>query len=349
MVYAENVMQSRQNPSTIERKRANGPCDRRVPDSRLQAKDSALLGPLKQKLTTQVGYSSASAKWSGEIIAERWRLPATEYPEVVLKRHRLAVFLGSSAVPTWASVDGSAMECAVQPGHIRVIPQEVSAISRLHSPLDLAVFEFSAGLMERLLDGRVMAPSEQLVPHTCVPDPVAYCIARNIVTELTAPTERLYGEMLCLTLAVHLLQRYGRTRVHAAKFEGRLSSTQARRVLDYMHANLDGRLSISMLAGEAGLSDAYFSRAFRATFSQPPHRVILQWRLERALRLIQAKGVSLADAAIGAGFYDQAHFTNAMRKDFGLAPTELMKVSLDLRGLPSMPLAELRALPGARS
>ena len=322
-------MQSRENRVTLERKRANDPWDGRIANSRLQAKDSELLGPLKQKLTKQVGYSSASARWSGEIVAERWRLPATDYPEVILKRHRLAVFLGSRAVPTWASVDGTATECAVQPGQIRVIPQDASAISRLGGPLDLAVFEFSSGLMERLLDGRVLAPCEQLVPRTCVTDPIAYRITRNIVTELAAPTESLYGEMLCLALAVHLLQRYGRTKVHAAKFKGRLPSIQARRILDYMRENLDGRLSIAVLARLVSLSDAYFSRAFRATFNQSPHRMILRWRLERALRLVQQKGVSFADAAIGAGFCDQAHFTNAMRKHFGLPPSRLMKMSFD--------------------
>ena len=322
-------MQNREIPTGVEGTRDNHPWNPGIGDLRLRAKDSKLLGAFKQKITNQVGYSSASAKWSQDITVERWLLPATEYPEVILKQHRLAVFLGSSAVPTWASVDGAAVGCAVQPGHIRVMPQEVSAVSRWRSPLDLAVFEFSSGLVERLYDGEAPTSSEQLIPHTCVLDPIAYRISRNIVRELAAPTESLYGEMLCLALAVHLLERYGRTRVHAAKFKGHLSSIQGRRVLDYMRENLDGRLSIAVLARSVGLSDAYFSRAFRATFNQSPHRMILRWRLERALRLVHQKGVSLADAAIGAGFCDQAHFTNAIRKHFGLPPSRLMKMSFD--------------------
>lgn len=35
---------------------------------------------------------------------------------------------------------------------------------------------------------------------------VAYDFSRRILTELTAPTERLYGEALCVALAVHLLK-----------------------------------------------------------------------------------------------------------------------------------------------
>jgi AraC family transcriptional regulator len=107
--------------------------------------------------------------------------------------------------------------------------------------------------------------------------------------------------------------------------KGRLPSIQARHVLDYVHANLDGRLSVSARANEAGLSDAYFARAFRAIFNEPPHRLILRWRLERATRLVRTQGVSLADAAIAAGFCDQAHFTNSMRRHFGMTPRSLFK------------------------
>lgn len=92
-----------------------------------------------------------------------------------------------------------------------------------------------------------------------------------------------------------------------------------------MHANLDKRLSIAALAREAGLSDAHFARAFRATFNEAPHRVILRWRLERAARLVTKRGCSLAEAATAAGFCDQAHFTNAMRRHFGESPGTLMR------------------------
>jgi AraC-like DNA-binding protein len=68
------------------------------------------------------------------------------------------------------------------------------------------------------------------------------------------------------------------------KFKGRLSSIQAKHVLEYMHVNLDGHLSISELARESGLSDDSSAKAFRATFNEPPHRLILRFRLERAAR-----------------------------------------------------------------
>jgi excisionase family DNA binding protein len=92
-----------------------------------------------------------------------------------------------------------------------------------------------------------------------------------------------------------------------------------------MHANLDARLSVSALAKVAGLSDAHFARAFRATSGEPPHKLVLRWRLERAAKLVAGKGVSLAEAAVAVGFCDQAHFTNATRRQFGAPPASLLK------------------------
>ena len=211
------------------------------------------------------------------------------------------------------------------PGGIHLLPQGLTSQSHWRQTLDFASFEFASSLIDRLFDGRAPPPSEQFIAYRNVPDPIAYDLTRCILTELAAPTERVYGEMLCVALAVHLLLRSGRTGVDAVRFKGRLSSAQARRVLDYIHANLDGHLAVSGLAREAGLSDAYFARAFRSTFNEPPHRLILRWRLERAVRLVSIHGFSLADAAIAAGFCDQAHFTNSMRRHFGVTPRTLFK------------------------
>jgi AraC family transcriptional regulator len=92
-----------------------------------------------------------------------------------------------------------------------------------------------------------------------------------------------------------------------------------------MQENLDGRLSVSALAHLAGLSEAHFARAFRATFNEPPHRLVLRWRMERAARLIRLEGLSLAEAAAASGFCDQSHFTNAVRRHYGKSPGSLLR------------------------
>jgi hypothetical protein len=81
----------------------------------------------------------------------------------------------------------------------------------------------------------------------------------RIIAELNAPTEQLFGKMLSVTLALHVLQRYGRSRIDTG-IGARLSSRKARRVLDYVHANLGGRIFVAALARVAEISDAHFAR-----------------------------------------------------------------------------------------
>lgn len=211
------------------------------------------------------------------------------------------------------------------PGTVHLLPQELPTRVGWKGRFDIAALEFSSKFMERLLDGRAPAPSEQVIRCRNVPDPIAFELTRRVVEELAMPTDPLYGELLCLAIGTHVLRQYGRAELDALRFSGRLSAGQAGRVLDYMHANLDDRLSVSALAREAGLSDAYFARAFRATFKVPPHRMVLRWRLERAIRLAAKSGYSLAEAAVTAGFCDQAHFTNAVRRHFGAAPGKFLQ------------------------
>lgn len=295
-------------------------------DTRVPAKRSVFYDDLHSSLAARKGYSSRAAGWSEDVIFERWGLPPMEWPDHTMSRHRIGVIVTSSPIPcSWTEGCGRRRTGTYLPGSINIMPQGLTTRAEWTQHVELATFELSPALVKRLLDGREPAPSEQLIESRCIYDPFAHDIALRLAAELASPTERLYGELLCLAFGIHVLRRYGRGKIDALRFAGRLSPSQARRVLERMRANLDGRLSVSALAHEAGLSEAYFARAFRATFREPPHRLVLRWRIERAVRLVAKTGCSLAEAASAAGFCDQAHFTNTMRRHFGRTPGALTK------------------------
>jgi AraC family transcriptional regulator len=271
------------------------------------------------------GLSSTAAGWSGDIHAECWSLPPSDAWQKQWQRHRLVVGVGPAPTFVKWDDDGCKGEGWCAPGAITVLQQTSTTCTAWTSDLDVVSLEFSSDLMTRLLDGRDKgAPSEQLVFRRNTPDAIATGLAYRIKAEMAAPTERLYGELLCVAVAVQLLRTHGRARVDIAR--GRLSPAQARRSVDYIQANLGGAISVSALAREAGLSEAHFARAFRATFNMPPHQLVLRWRLERAARLIRLEGFSLAEAAFAAGFCDQSHMTNAVRRHFGMSPASLLNI-----------------------
>lgn len=101
-----------------------------------------------------------------------------------------------------------------------------------------------------------------------------------------------------------------------------LAPWQAKRVERHIEDNLDRALPIGELAGVAGLSNSYFSRAFKRTFGQAPHAFILGRRVERARREMLVSREPLCQIALSCGFADQAHLARTFRRQTGLAPSE---------------------------
>jgi transcriptional regulator GlxA family with amidase domain len=93
-------------------------------------------------------------------------------------------------------------------------------------------------------------------------------------------------------------------------------------VKELMNGSLNEELPLSRLAAECGLSVRHFARAFRSSVGMPPHRWLLNCRVERAKRLLGTRTLSLADVAIFCGFADQSHFTRAFTAIVGLSPGE---------------------------
>lgn len=268
--------------------------------------------------TRSVLRSSVEAGWSGEVVVERISSPPTEWPEHTILGHRLLVNVGAPTLRACRE-DGGMREMIFAPGASDVLPHGITNQARW-GRCDVALIAVAPNLLARLLDGRGPPASEMLRPSRNVSDHVLFDLVHCILAEWTAPTEQLYGDMLGRTLARHLLRDYGRAAMKPVAPKVRLSTVQARHVLEYMRGNLENRVSVADLAAEACISEAHFARAFRATFDEAPHHLMLRWRLARAKRLITRERLRPSEAAIAAGFCDQAHLTNSARRHFGTTP-----------------------------
>jgi AraC-like DNA-binding protein len=74
-------------------------------------------------------------------------------------------------------------------------------------------------------------------------------------------------------------------------------------------AKSHGAVPVQQLADEIGYSRRYFSERFRETIGVAPKLAARVFRFNRACRLIANNRLSLAEVAIGCGYYDQAHLT----------------------------------------
>jgi transcriptional regulator GlxA family with amidase domain len=102
---------------------------------------------------------------------------------------------------------------------------------------------------------------------------------------------------------------------------GGLPPRALRRVREYIVTHLAEDISNRVLAQLVGLSDCYFSRAFKQSAGMPPHRFVLQSRVERVKHLLVETELPLAQIAITAGFTDQSHCTRRFRELVGITPS----------------------------
>ena len=125
---------------------------------------------------------------------------------------------------------------------------------------------------------------------------------------------------LNLILGAHLLQKYAGLRKPLTISVGGLGPWQKRRATELLRENLAGRIRLSQLAQECGLSVSHFARSFKATFGVTTHRWLVQRRIERSQELLIHTLDSLADIADLTGFADQAAFTRTFHQVVGLSP-----------------------------
>ena len=87
-------------------------------------------------------------------------------------------------------------------------------------------------------------------------------------------------------------------------------------------ARLNGEVTLEVLAQECGLSRSHFARAFKKATGLPPHRWLLDRRIERARELLLNSPLPIADVADLCGFADQSHFTRVFTNALGVSPGE---------------------------
>jgi len=101
---------------------------------------------------------------------------------------------------------------------------------------------------------------------------------------------------------------------------GGLAPGALRRVRGYIETSFARKIDLARLAGIAGLSISYFSRAFKQSLGMPPHRYVTLRRVAAAAELIRKTAKPLAEVAIEVGFTDQSHFTRIFTRMTGETP-----------------------------
>jgi AraC family transcriptional regulator len=101
------------------------------------------------------------------------------------------------------------------------------------------------------------------------------------------------------------------------------------RVRNVMSANCHLDLDIAGFARIASYSPCHFIRTFSAVFGETPHAVLVEQRLRRAHRLINASALAITEVARVSGFEDRCAFARSFKRRFGMTATDLREGGRD--------------------
>lgn len=93
------------------------------------------------------------------------------------------------------------------------------------------------------------------------------------------------------------------------------------RARDLIDARYGDQLDVAELARAAHSSPAHFSRRFAGKFGSPPHRYLLERRIERAKHLLATTDASVLEIALRVGFGGAPSFCTAFKRVTGTTPS----------------------------
>ncbi len=98
-------------------------------------------------------------------------------------------------------------------------------------------------------------------------------------------------------------------------------------LVQFMNHNYRYNFPLDKFAMMSGRSLSTFHRDFKSIFKQPPHKWIMQQRLNLAKNLIQ-RGKKASEIYLEVGFEDLAHFSKRFKNSFGMNPSEIKMSAL---------------------
>jgi transcriptional regulator GlxA family with amidase domain len=112
------------------------------------------------------------------------------------------------------------------------------------------------------------------------------------------------------------------------------SNRRLLRARDAMDRTYADALDVPALARIAHTSEAHFSRTFRATFGETPHRYLQRRRVERAMYLLRRTDRDVTDICFDVGFSSLGTFSRTFSEIVGESPSEFRRKG-EIKAVPS--------------
>jgi AraC family transcriptional regulator len=198
---------------------------------------------------------------------------------------------------------------------VHVYPAQVPVAARFPGAGEWLVVELAPALVDEVAGPPAAGARVTLRPALAADDAFVVHVALALAEEARAAGSRgkLGAESLGAALAMHVAHVHGELRPRPAHAEA-ISRSRLDRVLEFIAANLERDLSLRDLAAVAQMDVFRFVRAFKEGTGLPPHRYVLNERIDLAKRLLLDRALSISEVALRTGFATPSHFATTFRR-----------------------------------
>lgn len=234
----------------------------------------------------------------------------------VSDRHTI-ILNRSSFVGIACTIGRRRLDHTAMAGNVTLIPADVEWTATAGGALDNIVVSVPKASFA-VAAARADRPSSTIAPQIRGRDSLLQAVVDEMASVSASAADFVTNwHELTNELLDHLTESYGLgVRVRQ---RGWLAPDEMGRINAYLATRLERPIAIDELAAVVSRSASHFPRIFRRTVGLSPHQYVVRLRLRRARELVST-GLSLAEAAFGAGFTDQSHLTYWARRIHGTTP-----------------------------
>jgi AraC family transcriptional regulator len=259
---------------------------------------------------------------SSSLLVERRDLEPTSW-QSHLHEDQLLQFFMKPAMIGFSLKDAATTRIPVAPGQAVFCPRREWHNIKWGKRISVLSIRIPDSALKEAARERLTERSLEIVPRHVVTDDRLTHLLFALEAERARgySTGKLFVDCIESALANILLTSFNTFAPRSIPAKGGMAPHVLRRVIGFMHANMDKQIGLKDLADCAGLSLSHFSFRFRASTNQSPHQYMLRLRVERSKELLTDHRLSVLDVGLEVGFRNQQHFATVFRNAVGVPPS----------------------------
>ena len=173
-------------------------------------------------------------------------------------------------------------------------------------------------------------------PHTLALHNTMQALASEMAEQ--APGSEVIATRFAEVLFIQAL------RAHIASVEGWRNKGWLRAIFDpqmgtalnVIHDRVNASWTVESLAAAAGMSRSAFAARFKELLRQTPLEYVTEWRMQKAMQLLEQRDKKLIDVARSVGYESDAAFSKAFKRVVGASPGRYSNMVLKTRSNAAM-------------